>query len=142
VDCSHHLEKGLKSMAPGEPRTIRGTRCLSAPAQVNTAPWTTLISSRARNLMFSGERKPTVPRIVHCSCKVRALPSHFTKVIWLRTCLVEISRRILAILGHAVISFFFSSILPHCCLLNFTGCEHASGYQLYFCWDLPLPVAD
>lgn len=42
---------------------------------------------------------------------VRALPSHFNKVMWLRICLMEISGRILAIQGHGAIPFF-EPILP------------------------------
>lgn len=131
MDRSHHLEKGLKSTAPGEPRMVQGMKRLSTTAHVHTAPWTSLISSRGRNLTLSGKRKPAVPGIVQCLCLVRALPSHFTKVICLRTCLMEISGRIVAILGHAVMSFL-APILSHCRLLNFAGCEHASGYKLYF----------
>lgn len=77
----------------------------NAAVQVSTAPWTTLVSSGARNVTNRYSWKQTM------LIWVRALSMHFSKVMWFRICLMEISGRILAIQGHGVIPFF-EPILP------------------------------
>lgn len=137
MGCSHHLEKGLKSKAPGEPRVIWRLK------QLRSTLLHGQLSFLRQQEMWCCQvkKKPAVPGIIQHSCRVRALPSHFSEVIWLRKGLMAISGTILAILEHAIISFF-APVLSHCCLLNFAGCEHASGYNLYFSWALTLPTVD
>lgn len=58
---------------------------------------------------------------------------------WWRTFLIEISGRILTVLGHKVLSFF-PPVISQYYLLNYPGCEHASGYKLCFFWALRAPT--
>lgn len=83
---------------------IQGIKRLSTTAQFNAAP---LLQEQKFIIVLSGESHCCW----HCTVPVlgEAPSSHFSTVTWLRTCLIEISERIMAILELKMASDFF----PH-----------------------------